>query len=71
MPQTKKRSLYEALTNSVGGFALALYTQVMVFPYFGIYVSLTSNATITVIFMAISMARGYAVRRFFDWLDHR
>lgn len=71
MSQPKHMSWLEASANTFGGFGIALVTQIVVFPWFGIHISLAENAAITGIFMAISLARGYAFRRFFNWIERR
>lgn len=68
MIQSKGWSLVEALANSVSSFFLSVFVQWLIFPWFGIHVSLASNALIVGIFMGISIVRGYFFRRFFNWL---
>jgi len=59
-------SLVEATINVVVGFALALATQLAIFPLFGIMASLTDNLLITSIFTGVSIGRSYALRRLFE-----
>ena len=64
-------SLVESLTNVVIGYAVAVLTQLIVFPLFGLEVSLTQNLGIGLIFTGVSIARSYAIRRIFNgspWL---
>jgi hypothetical protein len=61
-------SLVEAMTNVVVGFALALATQLAIFPLFGIVASLTDNLLISSIFTAVSIGRSYALRRLFEFI---
>ncbi len=49
------------------GYVVALLSQVIIFPLFGIHVPLSDNLMIGAWFTIISIARGYAVRRFFNW----
>jgi len=46
MSQSKKMSLVESLTNTVGGFLIALGCQETIFPWFGISISLGSSVGI-------------------------
>ena len=66
MPQSRRLSLLEALTNVVVGYALALLTQLLVFPWFGLTVSLHDNFAIGAAFVGVSLIRGYALRRVFE-----
>ncbi|WP_369793327.1 hypothetical protein [Thalassobacter sp. 16PALIMAR09] len=64
--QSQRQSLIEAITNVVLGYALAVITQIMVFPWFGLQVSLGDNLAIGAMFVMISLARSYALRRLFE-----
>ena len=66
MTQTKAMSLIEAVTNVALGYALAVAMQIVVFPWFGLYPSLGENLALGGIFTAISLIRGYALRRLFE-----
>ena len=59
-------SLIEAIANVVVGFAVALLTQIVVFPIFGLQVSLSENLAIGSLFTAVSIARTYVLRRIFE-----
>lgn len=65
--QTKKQSLFEILTSVAVGYLVALASQIIIFPIFGIYVPIKDNLMIGLFFTAVSVARGYAVRRFFNY----
>ena len=54
------------MTNVVLGYALAVVTQIVVFPWFGLQVSLGDNLAIGGAFVAISLLRSYALRRAFE-----
>jgi hypothetical protein len=64
--QSRRRSLLEAISNVVVGYALAVITQIVVFPWFGLQVSLGDNLAIGAMFVTISLIRSYALRRFFE-----
>ena len=62
-------SLVESVTNIVVGYCLAVLTQVLVFPMFGLSVSLSENLGIGAVFTAISLIRSFALRRIFNGLS--
>ena len=66
MTQSRRQSLIEAITNVVLGYALAVITQIVVFPWFGLQVSLGDNLAIGALFVMISLLRSYALRRLFE-----
>lgn len=63
--QSKLMSMVETCTSTMVGFAVALLTQVLVFPLFDLHPSLGENIAITWIFTGVSLLRGYAIRRLF------
>jgi hypothetical protein len=69
--QTRKASLAESLMNVAIGYGVALASQIIVFPWFGIYIPLSSNIAIGLIFTAVSIGRSFALRRFFEVLRVR
>lgn len=68
MAQSKRGSLIEAVTNTVVGYALAVATQFVVFPVFGLRVGVVENLGIGLVFTGVSLIRGYALRRLFNHL---
>jgi len=64
--QSRCQSLIEAITNVVVGYALPVITQIIVFPWFGLQVSLSDNLAIGALFVMISLLRSYALRRLFE-----
>ena len=69
--QTRWMSLAESLTNIAVGYALAVLTQIAVFPIFGLQASLGENLMIGALFTNISLCRSFALRRIFNALDAR
>ena len=65
MSQSQRLSLVEAITNVVFGYALAVITQIVAFPWFGLQVSLGDNLAIGAVFIGVSLVRSYALRRLF------
>ena len=64
--QSRWLSFVEAVTNLVVGYALAVLTQIIVFPLFGLHASLGQNLLIGGLFTCISLARSYVLRRLFN-----
>jgi hypothetical protein len=59
-------SLIEAVTNVGVGYALAVLTQLIVFPWFGLTASLQDNLAISAAFVGVSLIRSYTLRRVFE-----
>ncbi len=59
MHQSRLMSLVEAVTNIVVGYGVAVLTQMLVFPLFGLETSLTENLAIGLIFTGVSIGRSY------------
>ena len=66
MEQSKLGSLYESIINIVLGAGVALVSQLLVFPMYGIDVPLSTNLGIMAWFTLISVARSYVIRRWFN-----
>lgn len=64
--QTRVMSLVESVANIVVGYCVAVITQLLVFPLFGLAASLGDNLVIGLIFTIVSLARSYALRRLFN-----
>lgn len=64
--QTRWMSLVESMTNIAVGYGIAVLTQVIVFPLFGLHATLSENLSIGLIFTLVSLARSYALRRLFN-----
>lgn len=64
--QTRWQSFIESWANVLIGYGVALLTQIIVFPMYGMTVSLSQNVQIGVIFTLVSLARSYALRRLFN-----
>ena len=66
MKQSRGMSLVESVANVVMGYALAIATQIVVFPWFGIETGLAEHLTIGLAFVGVSLVRGYVLRRLFE-----
>ena len=71
MAQSRVMSFIEAATNVVVGYVLAIATQLVVFPLFGVKAALGEHLAIGLIFLGVSLARGYLLRRLFETLRMR
>ena len=69
--QSRWMSFVEAVTNIMVGYGLAILTQIIVFPLFGLHVSLGENLLIGGLFTGVSLVRSYALRRVFNGLVGR
>jgi hypothetical protein len=66
MRQTKWGSLFEAVINTLIGFAITMVALPIVNHICGIEMNAGQMSVSTAIFTAISILRGYLIRRFFD-----
>jgi hypothetical protein len=71
MKQSRLMSLVESLANVLAGYGVAVATQMLVFPLFGLAVTITENLLIGLIFTVVSIVRSYALRRGFEALRVR
>ena len=66
--QSRWMSLAEAVTNILVGYGVAVLTQLVVFPLFGLQASLAENLFIGAVFTVISLVRSFLLRRLFNAL---
>jgi uncharacterized protein (DUF2062 family) len=59
-------SLVESLANVAVGYGVAVLTQIAVFPFFGLHVSLADNLVMGAVFTIVSIARSFTLRRVFE-----
>lgn len=69
--QSRWMSLVESVTNIIVGYCLAVLTQAIVFPMFGLSVSVAENLGIGAVFTVVSLVRSFALRRAFNALMAR
>jgi hypothetical protein len=69
--QLKKHSLIESITNVIVGYGVALLSQIIIFPIFGIKVTIRDNVLIGLFFTVVSIIRSYALRRIFNKLTDK
>ena len=68
MKQSRLSSLVESVANVIIGYILAIATQIVVFPWFGLEAALGEHLAIGTAFVGVSLARGYLLRRLFERL---
>lgn len=66
MSQTRTMSMVETITNVAIGLVVSFLSQVAIFKYYDIHISLAQNLELTLYFTVVSVIRGFAVRRFFN-----
>ena len=64
--QSRAQSLIESVTNVLIGYFVAVVSQIVIFPIFWIHVGIVDNLLIGLYFTAVSLVRGYFVRRLFN-----
>ena len=66
MKQSRIMSLVEAVANVIVGYGVAVLTQVLIFPIFGLHTTLSQNLKLGFVFTVISIGRSYVLRRLFE-----
>ena len=66
MKQSRTMSLVESMANVVVGYGIAVASQILIFPAFGMHMTLTQNLKIAASFTVISICRSFALRRLFE-----
>ncbi|PJN93577.1 hypothetical protein CNY89_19810 [Amaricoccus sp. HAR-UPW-R2A-40] len=64
-------SLVESVANVVVGYGVAVVTQILIFPIFGLHTTLAQNLKMGAIFTIVSIARSFALRRVFEAIRMR
>jgi hypothetical protein len=66
MKQSRLMSLIESVANVIVGYGVAVVTQVLIFPLFGLHTTLAQNLKMGAVFTVVSIARSYLLRRLFE-----
>lgn len=64
--QSRLHSALEAAANVAVGYLVALGSQLVIFPWFGVHLPLGDNLLIGAWFTLISIVRSYTIRRWFN-----
>jgi hypothetical protein len=68
--QTRRHSLTESIVNILIGYGVAVGSQIIIFPFFGIEATIQENIEIGLWFTVISLIRSYCLRRIFTrWTE--
>jgi len=71
MKQSRLMSLVEAIANVAVGYGVAVGTQMLIFPVFGLHTTLAQNLKMGGIFTIVSLARSFVLRRLFETIRER
>jgi hypothetical protein len=66
MSQTRTVSLIESWSNVVIGWTINYFANLLIFPLFGMHISLAKNLVMGSIYTSISVVRSYTIRRWFN-----
>jgi len=66
MKQSRAMSLVESVANVIVGYGVAVATQILIFPIFGLHTTLAQNLKMGAIFTIVSIGRSFALRRLFE-----
>ena len=66
MKQSRLMSLVEAVANVVVGYGVAVVTQILIFPIFGLHTTLAQNLQMGLLFTGVSIIRSFVLRRLFE-----
>lgn len=69
--QSRIQSFIEAWSNTIIGYFINLAVQLVVYPFYGATFTFGQNIQIGLIFMVVSIARSYLLRRAFNALHRR
>lgn len=68
MKQSRRMSLLESIVNVLVGYGVAVVTQILIFPVFGLHATLQQNLQMGAVFTLVSIARSFTLRRVFEAL---
>lgn len=71
MKQSRLMSLVESVANVIVGYGVAVVTQILIFPIFGLHTTLAQNLKMGAIFTIVSIVRSFALRRVFEAIRMR
>ena len=66
MKQSRFMSLVEAVANVIVGYGVAVVTQILIFPIFGLHTTLAQNLQMGLLFTGVSLTRSFLLRRLFE-----
>ena len=66
MKQSRLMSLVESVANVIVGYGVAVMTQILIFPIFGLHTTLAQNLQMGLLFTGVSILRSFLLRRLFE-----
>ena len=66
MKQSRRMSLLESIANVVVGYGVAVVSQILIFPAFGLHATLQQNLQMGAAFTLVSIVRSFTLRRLFE-----
>ena len=69
--QTRRHSFFESISNVLVGYGVAIASQIVIFPMYGIHIPIQQNLTMGLWFTLISIVRSYVLRRWFNGITTR
>lgn len=66
MKQSRCMSMVESIANVVVGYGMAVTTQILIFPSFGLHTTLEQDLKMGAVFTLVSIARSFTLRRVFE-----
>lgn len=69
--QSKTQSAVEVIASTALAFAVSLFAASIIYPLYGMPVTISTNLQVTLWFTVISIVRSYLSRRFFNWINHK
>ena len=64
--QTKRESFIETITSVFVGWLIGVILNLTVLPLFDYNITVTDSLWVSLIFTAVSVIRGYLIRRYFN-----
>jgi uncharacterized protein (DUF2062 family) len=71
MKQSRTMSLVESVANVVVGYGIAVAGQMVLFPIFGMHMTMAQNLKLAGAFTIISICRSFTLRRLFEAIRAR
>lgn len=69
--QTRLGSFVEAWANIFIGFTINYIANIIIFPLFGMHISLLNNFYMGLVYTVISLVRSFVLRRYFNGLKFK
>lgn len=69
--QSRFHSLLEAVASVAVGFLISVTVQIILMRAYGLPHDVRRDVEITLVFTVVSIARGYCMRRLFNWWGTR